>query len=156
MNKCIYCQKQEPEITFVGREHVVPKFMGVFDNNLVINDRVCDHCNSVVFNGLETRFKEDTDEGVRFQMMNLNNSFQFRFRNENTKFSFISNMKEDFFNDIFPFFRFMDSAWKIVILPQIKIKKYGANGYIVLLVDEVKKMNRDSKRFEPLIAQYAK
>jgi len=150
MKFCIYCQKKEPEITFTGREHVIPKFMGVFENNLVIKNQVCDHCNSVVFNGLETRFKEDTDEGVRFQMMNLGNSSQFRFRNENTKFSFISNMQEDFFNDIFPFFRFMDGAWKIVILPQIKIKKYGANGYIVLLVDEVKKINRNSKKFDSL------
>ena len=124
--------------------------MGVFDNNLVINDHVCDHCNSVVFNALETKFKEDTDEGVRFQMMNLDNSSQVRIRNENTKFSFISNMEEDFFNEIFPFFRFMDDTWKIVILPQIKIKRYGANGYIVLLVDGIKKLDRKSKKFNAL------
>ena len=60
---CIYCEKNKDKATFNGREHVIPKLMGSFKNNLTI-DRVCDNCNSKIFNPLETKFKEDTEEGI--------------------------------------------------------------------------------------------
>lgn len=143
---CIYCEKNKDKATFNGREHVIPKLMGSFKNNLTI-DRVCDNCNSKIFNPLETKFKEDTEEGIFYQMFNLKNSCQIRIRGRNVKTSFSSGLGNNFFNEMFPFFRQCDGDWKIFLLPQIKIKRYGSNGYLILLVDELKKLKQNQKKF---------
>lgn len=147
MSTCIYCEKTENEATFKGREHVIPRLLGGFENNPTIMGYVCDDCNSKVFNLLETRFKEDTEEGISCQMLNFENSFQIRIRGRNVKSSFYPGLGNDFFNEMFPFFKFQDGDWKIFLLPQIKIKSPNENGYIVLLIDELKKIKQNSKKF---------
>ena len=148
MLQCIYCFKKEPDVAFKGEEHVIPKLLGVFHNNLKLPELVCDNCNSVVFNLLETKFKEDTEEGIYCQMYNFENNIQIRIRNENAKSSFTYNLTEKFFSETFPFFRFIDGGWKVVFLPQIKAKGYGKNGYVILLVDEIKKRKISSKKIK--------
>jgi hypothetical protein len=141
MAKCIYCEKDENETTFLGREHVLPKLMGIFENNPTIIGWVCDNCNSKVFNALETRFKEDTEEGIFYQMFNFENSSQIRIKGNNVKTTFSPGLGDNFFNEMFPFLRRQDNDWKVFLLPQIKVKRYGDNGYLILLVDELKKLN---------------
>jgi len=143
MRRCIYCHKNEDEETFFGREHVLPQLMGKFENNPTLIGLVCDNCNSKIFNVLETKFKEDTEEGIYYQMFNFENSPQIRIRGNNTKADFSPGLEDDFFKEIFPFFKRWENDWKIVFLPQIKIKRYGDNGYIILLIEEVKKLNNN-------------
>ncbi|MFA5166266.1 MAG: HNH endonuclease [Candidatus Paceibacterota bacterium] len=142
MSRCIYCDKKENEATFNGREHVIPQLMGTFENNPTLRGWVCDNCNSKIFNVLETKFKEDTEEGIYYQMFNFQNSCQIRIRGNNVKTTFSPGLGDDFFNEMFPFLKHQDNNWRIFLLPQIKIKRYGDNGYLILLVDELKKLNK--------------
>ncbi len=151
MARCIYCEKNDG-VTFNGREHVVPQLMGVFENNLTLIRQVCDNCNSKIFNPLETKFKEDTEEGISLQMFNLPGSCQIRIRGNNVKTDFSPGLGDAFFNEMFPFFQYQENSWKIVFLPQIKIKRYGDNGYLILLVDKLKEFS-DSRlsKFKKLL-----
>lgn len=133
---CIYCGKREDATTFGNREHVIPRLMGSFKNNLTIGC-VCNHCNSSVFNPLETRFKEDTEEGLFCQMVNFSDSHEIRIRNGNIKLSVDLGLEEVLFNETFPFLTLTDDGWKILFIPQIKIKGYKKDGFIVLLVDKI-------------------
>jgi hypothetical protein len=123
--------------------------MGSFNNNLTLGC-VCNHCNSHVFNPLETRFKEDTEEGLFCQMVNFSDSHEVRIRNGNLKLSVDIGLGEPFFNETFPFLTFRDGGWKILFVPQIKIKGYAENGYIVLLVDKIKNLPRSGGKFRNL------
>jgi len=148
MPECIYCGKNENEVSFNGREHVIPRLMGSFENSPILKDCVCDNCNSKVFNSLETKFKEDTEEGVCCQMFNLQNSCQIRIKGNNIKTNFSPGLGDDFFNEMFPFLKIENNNWKAFLLPQIKIKRYGNDGYLVLLIDELKKLNQ--KKFSDI------
>lgn len=152
MSKCIYCEKDDG-VTFNGREHVVPQFLGIFENNPTLINCVCDNCNSNIFNPLETKFKEDTEEGIFLQMFNLSDSCQIRIRGNNVKTNFSPGLGDEFFNEMFPFFQYHENDWKIFLLPQIKIKRYGDNGYIILLVDKLKKLKeRRISKIKELLA----
>ncbi len=83
-------------------------------------------------------------------MVNFSDSYEIRIRNGNMKLSVDLGLGEPFFNETFPFLTFRDGSWKILFISQIKIKGYGKNGYIVLLVDKVKALPRDGKRFRKL------
>lgn len=120
MSKCIYCEKDKQTATFKGREHVIPRLMGVFENNLTLAGWVCDNCNSRIFNPLETKFKEDTEEGIFYQMFNFENSYQVRIKGRNIKTSFLAGLGDDFFNDMFPFFERQDNSWKIFYCRKLK------------------------------------
>jgi hypothetical protein len=139
---CIYCGKSESEIDF-NREHVIPRFMGIFENNPTINRRICRNCNSIIFSALETKFKEDTAEGINIQMFNLDDSSQIRIRNNNTRSSF-SWMNDDFFNQIFPFFEYKDGKFLTKFVPQIKIKR-GNDSYIILPIEKLTRLKGTNK-----------
>jgi len=147
---CIYCCKNQNEATFIGVEHVMPRLMGKFENNPTLIKQVCDSCNSKVFNKLENTFKEDTEEGIFYQMFNFEKSFQIRIKYNLVKTKFSAGLGDDFFNEIFPFFDYQDGDWKVVFLPQIKIKKYGDDGFIILLVDLLKKHRPGSSKFQAI------
>lgn len=147
MKQCIYCNKTESETLFHAREHVIPRLLGTFQNSPTLIGLVCDKCNSEVFNPLETKFKEDTEEGIYYQMFNFENSCQVRIRGKNIKTTFSSGLGDDFFNQWFPFLKEQNGQWKIFLLPQIKVKRYGDEGYLVLLVDEMKKLDRKGGKF---------
>jgi hypothetical protein len=143
--KCIYCGKTDEEVTFEKVEHVMPRLMGSFSNLPTLVDLVCDICNGDIFSPLENRFKEDTEEGIFYQMFNFSNSAQIRVKGNNISATFASGIgKDDFFNEVFPFFDFQENEWRIVVVPQIKIKRYGNNGYIVLLIEKLRELS-DSK-----------
>ncbi|MDD2392385.1 MAG: HNH endonuclease [Bacilli bacterium] len=147
--KCIYCNKEKEKKLF-NTEHVLPRMLGTFQENLTIKGHVCKNCNSVIFSSLESRFKEDSEEGIFWQMYNLNDSYQVRIRGEFTKMFFIAGLGDDFFNDIFPFFEYKDGEYCIKFVDQINIKNYCKEGYLILLIDNLKKI-RGSSRFRKLI-----
>ncbi|MDD3940269.1 MAG: HNH endonuclease [Candidatus Pacebacteria bacterium] len=147
--KCIYCNKEKEKELF-NTEHVLPRMLGTFQENLTIKGHICKNCNSVIFSSLESRFKEDSEEGIFWQMYNLNDSYQVRIREEFTKMSFIAGLGDDFFNNIFPFFEYKDGEHCIKFVDQIKIKNYCKDGYLILLIDNLKKI-RGSSRFKKLI-----
>ena len=147
---CIYCGRGEDAVTFGSREHVIPQLMGKFENNPTLIDLVCDQCNSSTFNALETRFKEDTQEGIIAQMMNFLDSPEIRVRNGKLKMLVDLGLEDDFFNRTFPFLTFKDGAWQMTFIAQILIKNYAKDGYIVLIIDKVQALPRDGKKFRKL------
>ena len=144
--KCVYCQTENQEL-FKSREHVIPRLMGAFENNPTIINLICDECNSLIFSKLENKFKEDTEEGIYYQMFNFENKYQVRIRGEKVKTNFSPGLGDHFFDEIFPFLRPENGTFKAHILPQIKIKKPNDSGYLVLLSEEVKKLDRSSRDF---------
>lgn len=152
MKSCIYCNKSEKEIKITSREHVMPQMFGSYKNNPTLVGLVCDHSNTKVFNPLESRYKEDTEEGIYYQMFDFDDSSQVRIRGENIKTTFSSDLGDAFFNEWFPFYRFRDGEWKISLLPQIKIKRSA--GYIVLQVGKLEKIDKKSGKFAKLKKQF--
>jgi len=150
MKTCIYCEKKEGDVTFERVEHVVPRLMGVFDNNLTLRGWVCDVCNSEVFSRLETKFKEDTQVGIVYQMFNFENRYQLRILQNSVKSSFAWGLGDIFFDEMFPKLGLIDGEIKIFPQSQIKINRHGDNGYLILLVDELQKLNRDCSKFRNL------
>lgn len=148
---CIYCSKGEGETIFGHREHVVPQLLGTFQGNPTLIGWVCNYCNSTVFSELEVKFKEDTEEGIACQMMNFNGSSEIRIRNKNSKFSFDLGAGDTFFNDAFPFLtNINDEGWKITFVPQIKVKGYCKEGFIILRIDDVQALPRNGKKFRKI------
>lgn len=149
--RCIYCGKTDKEVSFNRREHVVPKLMGGFNNNTLLHKLVCDTCNSKVFSPLESEFKEDTVEGLRFQMVNFNNDSQIRVRAEKVIRTIKAGFKEKMFDDMFPFLKIQaDGTFKVASVPQIVIKNNNGKGFTVLIADKLKNINKQSSRFRDL------
>lgn len=60
---CPYCHRGVPEVTYEGREHVIPQAFGRFTQNNLIARNVCDHCNHVFSGGLDLLLARGTYEG---------------------------------------------------------------------------------------------
>lgn len=151
MSSCVYCGKNTLDSDF-SREHVVPQFLGSFSPvNPVIQKRdrlVCETCNSVTFSALENIYKEDSEDGLLAQRLNLNNSGSIRIRGERLKIETVSGFGDEFFNQIFPFLKPQDNRIVVDLKPQIKIRNYR-DGYQVFLIDELEKIKeRDGRKFE--------
>ncbi len=142
---CIYCTND----TQKGREHVVPRCMGIFvkPNNLtIVGGHVCNECNSKVFNPLETKFKEDSDDGIFCQMLNLERSCEIRISGKNVRMDLSPGFGNDFFKEIFPILRWEDGSLKLHIEPQIKIKRDTPGSYVVLLVNELRRLRANGHK----------
>ena len=61
---CIYCSKNEREISFKCREHVVPQSFGKFNCKTPTIHCVCDECNHYFSKELDQKFARDTIEGI--------------------------------------------------------------------------------------------
>ena len=154
--KCLYCKKSNTEVSFNGREHVMPRFMGAFSSSPTLLNCVCDNCNSGIFSPLEVKFIEDTEEGISLQMFNFDNKSQIRIRGDKVVRAVTNGMKNPLFNEMFPFLSFKtgSNVPEISLIPQIKFKNYGTNGYIILLLDKVIGLERNSKKFQLLKKQF--
>ena len=148
MKQCAYCGRDESKVTFMGVEHVVPQLMGVF--SAVIVDLVCDDCNSKTFSKLETKFKEDTHEGIFYQMFNFENKYELRILRNWAKPSFAWGLGNKMFDQMFPGLQLVDGDIKFVVRPQILVKTHGKAGYIILLLDGLKKLNQSGSKFKKL------
>ena len=62
---CIYCLCDLPPESFRGTEHVIPQSMGTFENNLTLNDLVCDKCNQYFGNTIDLMLGRGSAEAVR-------------------------------------------------------------------------------------------
>jgi len=61
--RCIYCLRSLPKTVF-SREHVIPRSLGTFENNLTLPDSVCSDCNQIFGNRLEPILAEGSLEAV--------------------------------------------------------------------------------------------
>lgn len=59
---CIYCTEEKIEF---NREHVLPRALGTFQNNLVLSDLVCKDCNDYFGRGLDRFLARGSLEAVR-------------------------------------------------------------------------------------------
>ena len=126
MPKCTYCSKDEKNTTFNGTEHVIPYSLGRFEPvNPTIKNLVCDHCNSVIFNRLESNFKEDSYEGFTSQLHNIEGHSCIRLRGKNVKnIKFDWGFNDDFLNKIFPVLKPENGEIKAYPVPQIQLKNH--------------------------------
>lgn len=63
MNRCIYCQLDQPPECYTKAEHVVPQSFGKFRDNFTLRGEVCDDCNQYFGDTLELYLARDTLEG---------------------------------------------------------------------------------------------
>jgi len=61
---CIYCKEDQPESAYTKAEHVLPQSFGRFEDNLTLNEVVCDHCNQYFGDELELYLARDTPDGL--------------------------------------------------------------------------------------------
>lgn len=61
--KCVYCLSVITRDSRQGREHLIPKFLGVYDSKTITLEFVCDACNKYFADTLDTPTKEDSLEG---------------------------------------------------------------------------------------------
>jgi len=62
--RCIYCIEEKPASSYRGREHVIPRAFGTFENNLVLRGSVCDDCNQFFGNEIELYLGRDSFESI--------------------------------------------------------------------------------------------
>jgi len=147
--KCVYCENSHS----FNKEHVIPQFMGSFfpiNPTIKASDElICKNCNSVVFSGLENVFKEDSQEGIHGQMLNLTGSNSVRIRGKNVQMECLSPLGDKFFNEIFPFLKEQNEKLVVEVKPQIKVKNYaGETGYQIFLFDALKEIKSKPRQFE--------
>lgn len=122
-------------------EHIIPQFMGKFDQNPTV--KICKKCNNEVFSKLEENYKEDTPEGIFFQMLNLSDdNYLIKIRNGKTSYSLIGKNETGPSEEMFPFF---NRDLERIPLSQIKFKK---DDYDVVIVLE--KLSKNKKRQEKM------
>jgi hypothetical protein len=62
--KCIYCLQEKSERSFQHTEHVIPRAFGTFEQNLTLNEVVCDDCNQYFGDKIELFLGRDSLEGI--------------------------------------------------------------------------------------------
>lgn len=149
MSKCIYCLKNEVETSFQSREHVLPEFLGLYEpETLVLRDCVCDTCNSV-FSKLETKFREDTFEGILGQRLNFQNKNSIIVRNKNLKITPLSKFSNSLFQRTF----FLLKIENEKLIPDLRSHitlKMKNGGYRVFLLESLSTLKIDSSKFNKI------
>ncbi len=149
MPRCIYCLKTSPEVTFDTTEHVIPQSFGTYEPlTPTLEELVCDSCNSL-FSKLETKLREDTFEGVFGQRLNFQNKNSITIRNKNFKITSLSEFKDPMFTRTFFLFKIEDEKIVPDIKPHITIKMKNG-GYRVFLIEALKRIEKDTSRFNKL------
>lgn len=62
--RCIYCLEDKSESSFKHTDHVIPQAFGKFQNNLTLNELVCDDCNQYFGDNIELYIGRDSLEGI--------------------------------------------------------------------------------------------
>lgn len=62
--KCIYCLEDKSGSFFQHTDHVIPQAFGRFQNNLTLNEVVCDECNQYFGDNIELYLGRDSLEGI--------------------------------------------------------------------------------------------
>lgn len=120
---------------------------GTFINVPTIHNQVCKNCNSVIFSSLEGAFKEDTQEGIYCQMLNLENKWHFRIKNEKAKTKFSSGFGNPLLDEMFPSIHLrLDDRPYITFEPQIKVKN-ATGGYDVFFIQGLEEAKKDTEVF---------
>lgn len=156
MARCVYCSKDDTNVTFKSREHVIPRNLGRFANSPTIGGNIiCDSCNSR-FSPLETIFTEDTYEGIYGQRLNVMGRGSITARNNLHKIDRTTGFGEGFFVDMFPFLEFQNGRVAPVMKDQIKFRLKGGAGYRIFFPDALRSMQRGTKAFRKLAADLRK
>ena len=146
MSTCIYCLKSDPETSFSSREHVLPESLGVYlPQTPVLNDCVCDICNSR-FSKLETKFREDTFEGILGQRLNFQNKNSITIRNKNFKITSLSKFSNPIFSRTFFLLKIKDEKFTTDLRSHITLKMKNG-GYRVFLLESLLNLKKGSKKF---------
>jgi len=61
---CIYCKEDKDKNFFKHTDHVIPQAFGRFQNNLTLNELVCDDCNQSFGDDIELNLGRDSLEGI--------------------------------------------------------------------------------------------
>ena len=91
--RCIYCLKDKDKPRRV--EHVIPQSFGVFKNNFVLTDAVCDDCNQFFGDALEISLARDTIEGIQRYDLQVKKPNEFKSLGKRSKL--IIRVAEGFF-----------------------------------------------------------
>ncbi len=133
--RCIYCldDKDSPKRV----EHVIPQSFGVFKNNLVLLDIVCEDCNQFFGDALEISLARDTIEGM--QRYNFQVKKADEFKSLGKKSRLIIKIAEGFFRGSYAYRYYSEQEKRILLkpLPQVGFLKTDDSGYEYFLLDGI-------------------
>jgi hypothetical protein len=156
MTKCIYCNRINPEF---NDEHVIPQFFGGFEPlNPILKKQdglVCKKCNSERFSKLETFVKEDSEEGLFAQQLNLEGSGSVRILGRRLKIDSVPGFGDTFFNQIFPFLKVEGGRIVVDLKSQVKVKNY-TEGYQIFPVETLNVIKNSASKFEKVKGRLSK
>jgi len=145
--KCIYCLKDEKEVSFQATEHILPKMFGDFKKLVFKNSIVCRNCNTI-FSGLETEFLEDSLEGLMSAVHRIVDRSHIRLKMNNLKIKVIGDFEGSVFERIFPQPEFNASNIAPRSLIVVNNKQSGFN---VFWLDKLANINPQSHHGKRLI-----
>lgn len=147
MNTCIYCLQSEPYTTFSAREHVIPQSLGTFNPQTpVLEKSVCNSCNNS-FSKLETKFREDTFEGVLGQRLNFQNQNSVVVRNKCLKINHLTRFNDPIFARAFFLLKPENGRFKPILKPHITFKMRNG-GFRMFLVEALEKIKIGNEKFK--------
>lgn len=146
--KCVYCLNEGDETLFKGSEHVIPAFLGG-TRHMMLNKLVCDSCNSK-FSSIETKFKENSLEGVFTSMIRLKNNRTIRLHDDFLKYRLSCTAGDlGFFAKQFPTIK---ADGKIYFMAQVHLKNKVNDKYEVIFAQALVNPN---KKFREQFFKYS-
>jgi hypothetical protein len=133
--RCIYCLKDKDKPKRV--EHVIPQSFGVFKNNFVLTDAVCDDCNQFFGDALEISLARDTIEGVQRYDLQIKKPDEFKSLGKRSRL--IIKVAEGFFQGSYAYRYYSEQEKRILLkpLPQVGFFKTDGSGYEYFLLKDI-------------------
>ncbi len=127
--KCIYCKEDKDANGFSGREHIVPESFGAFRHNLVLQNKVCDNCNSRFGSTLDLRLARDTYEGFYRHQSGVRQPAEYRHLGQRSTIMF--RIGEGRLKNAYAFFEYSPHSGRLELRPleQIGIKRRDSDEY---------------------------
>jgi hypothetical protein len=142
--RCIYCLKDKDKPRRI--EHVIPQSFGVFKNNFVLREEVCDVCNQFLGDTLEMALARDTIEGIKRYDFHIKKPLEFKSLGKRSRLIF--KIAEGFFRGAYAYREYSSQEKRILLKPclQVGLLKVDGSGYEYFLSNKiplVKSLSKD-------------
>lgn len=133
--RCIYCLEDKDSPKRV--EHVIPQSFGVFKNNFVLTNVVCDDCNQFFGDELEISLARDTLEGMRRYDFQVKKPAEFKSLGKRSRLIF--KIAEGFFREAYAYIDYSAQEKKISLKPlaQVGFLKTDNSDYEYFLLNNI-------------------
>lgn len=135
--KCIYCLDEKGTEFFKKSEHVIPQSFGVFKNNLILKNAVCDSCNQFFGDNLELDLGRDSFEGISRYRYKVKPKHDFKSVGKRSRLKM--QVAEGPFKGAWAYIKYSLQEDKIVLvpLPQVGFLDRSSGKFKHFLIDEI-------------------